>query len=170
VAVVETFAAGAEPSRRTTLRTTDGDGFFSVQLQPGPSRDVVAHFAGSPTLTRSSGESAHLGVATGLRLRASAATAAVGGKPVVFSGSVRARGARQAVRGLPIELQFRYPGAGWRSFRTVEADRRGRFRYAYRFSDDDSRGVRFQFRAHVKGRKGWPYGPGTSRPVSVTGR
>ncbi len=170
VAVVETFAAGAEPSRRTTLRTTEGDGSFSLRLQPGPSRDVVAQFAGSPTLTRSSGASAHLAVATGLRLRASAAKAAVGGRPVVFSGSVRSRGARQAVRGLPVELQFRYPGAGWRGFRTVEADRRGRFRYAYRFSDDDSRGVRFQFRAHVKGRKGWPYGPGTSRPVTVTGR
>jgi hypothetical protein len=170
VAIVETFAAGAEPSRRTILRTTDADGSFSLRLAPGPSRDVVALFAGSPTLTRGSGTSAHLGVATGLHFSASAATAAVGGKPVVFSGGVRARGARQAVRGLPVELQFRYPGAGWRSFRTVEADRRGRFRYAYRFSDDDSRGVRFQFRAHVKGRKGWPYEPGTSRPVSVTGR
>lgn len=170
VAVVETFAAGAEPARRATSQTTDADGSFSLRLAPGPSRDVVAYFAGSPTLTRSRGASAHLGIATGLRLRASAATAVVGGKPVVFGGAVRARGARQAARGLPVELQFRYPGAGWRSFRTVEADRRGRFRYAYRFSDDDSRGVRFQFRAHVKGRKGWPYGPGTSRPVSVTGR
>jgi hypothetical protein len=170
VAIVETFAAGAEPRRRTTLRTTDADGSFSLRLAPGPSREVVALFAGSPTLTRGSGPTARLGVATGLRFSASAATAAVGGKPVVFSGSVGSRGARQAVRGLPVELQFRYPGAGWRSFRTVEADRRGRFRYGYRFSDDDSRGVRFQFRAHVKGRKGWPYGPGTSRPVSVTGR
>jgi hypothetical protein len=52
----------------------------------------------------------------------------------------------------------------------VESDRRGRFRYAYRFSDDDSRGVRFQFRAYVKGREGWPYEPGASRPVMVTGR
>jgi hypothetical protein len=170
VAVVETFAAGAEPTRRTTLRTTGADGAFSLRLRPGPSRDVLAYFAGTPTLTRSSGASAHHGVATGLRLRASTATAVVGGKPVVFSGAVRDRGARQAVRGLPVELQFRYPGAGWRSFRTVEADRRGRFRYAYRFSDDDSRGVRFRFRAHVKGREGWPYEPGTSRPLSVTGR
>jgi hypothetical protein len=170
IAVVETFAAGAEPQRRTTFRTTDSNGAFALKLGPGPSRDVVAHFAGTATLTRSSGEPAHLEVPTGLRLRASAAAAKVGGKPVVFSGAVRARGASRAVRGLPVELQFRYPGAGWRGFRTVEADRRGRFRYAYRFSDDDSRGVRFQFRAHVKGREGWPYGPGTSRPVTVTGR
>jgi hypothetical protein len=170
VTIVETFADGAEPSRRTTLRTTDAEGAFSLRLAPGPSRDVLAHFAGTPTLTRSDGASAHLGIATGLRLRASAATAVVGGRPVVFGGRVRVEGARQAVRGLPVELQFRYRGAGWRSFRTVEADRRGRFRYAYRFSDDDSRGIRFQFRAHVKGREGWPYEPGASRPVSVTGR
>lgn len=170
IAVVETFAAGAQPQRRTTFRTTDASGAFALQLGPGPSREVVAFFAGTATLTRSSGETAHLEVPTALRLRASTAAAKVGGKPVVFSGSVRAQGARGAVRGLPVELQFRYPGAGWRGFRTVEADRRGRFRYAYRFSDDDSRGVRFQFRAHVKGREGWPFGPGTSRPVTVTGR
>ncbi len=170
VAVVETFAADAEPRQRTTYRLTDASGAFSLRLRPGPSREVAAHFAGSPTLTRSSGASAHLTVPTGVRLRASRATAAVGGGPVVFSGAVRARGARGAVRGLPVELQFRYPGAGWHGFRTVEADKRGRFRYAYRFSDDDSRGVRFRFRAHVKGREGWPFGPGSSRPVTVTGR
>jgi len=170
VAIVETFAAGAEPRRRTTYLTTDAQGAFSLPMRPGPSRDVAAYFAGTATLTRASGPSAHLAAPTGIRLRASAATAAVGGRPVVFSGALGIRGAGDAARGLPVELQFRYPGAGWRGFRTVEADRRGRFRYAYRFSDDDSRGVRFQFRAHVKGREGWPYGPGTSRPVTVTGR
>lgn len=170
ITVVETFAAGSEPQRRTSFRPTDADGAFSLRLGPGPSRDVVAYFAGTPTLTRSTSLGTHLAVASGVRLRASRATAAVGGRPVVFSGTVRAVGARAAVRGLPVELQFRYPGAGWRGFRTVEADRRGRFRYAYRFSDDDSRGIRFRFRAHVKGREGWPYEPGSSRPVTVTGR
>jgi hypothetical protein len=169
IAVVETFAAGAVPQRRTTFRPTDANGAFSLRLAPGPSRDVVASFAGTPTLTRSTSAGAHLGVTTGIRLRASRATARVGGKPVVFSGTIRTVGAGE-VRGLPVELQFRYPGAGWSGFRTVEADRRGRFRYAYRFSDDDSRGVRFQFRAHVKGRESWPYEPGSSRPVTVTGR
>jgi hypothetical protein len=69
-----------------------------------------------------------------------------------------------------VELQFRYPGAGWSGFRTVQTDAHGRFRYAYRFSDDDSRGVRFQFRAYAKGREGWPYEPAASRPIAVTGR
>jgi hypothetical protein len=170
IAVIETFAVGAEPQRRTTYRVTDANGAFSLRLAPGPSRDVVAYFAGNQTLTRSTSAGAHLGIATGIRLRASTATARVGGKPVVFRGAVAAHGAKGAVEGLPVELQFRYPGAGWRGFRTVEADRRGRFRYAYRFSDDDSRGVHFRFRAHVKDREGWPYEPGSSRPVTVTGR
>jgi hypothetical protein len=170
IAVTETFAAGAHPRRRTTLLRTGADGSFSLRLGPGPSRDVVALFGGNRVLTRAAGSSVHLAAATPVQLRASAAAARVGGKPIVFSGKVRAAGARQAVRDLPVELQFRYRGGGWSEFRTVETDARGRFRYAYRFSDDDSRGVRFQFRAYVKGREGWPYEPGTSRPVLVTGR
>jgi hypothetical protein len=52
----------------------------------------------------------------------------------------------------------------------VQTDPRGRFRYAYSFSDDDSRGVRFQFRAFAPAQDGWPYEPAGSRPVVVTGR
>jgi hypothetical protein len=109
-------------------------------------------------------------VQASVRLRASAGSAKVGGAPIVFSGSVGQAGAAALEEGLPVELQFRYPGAEWSGFRTVQTDARGRFRYAYRFSDDDSRGVRFQFRAYVKGREGWPYEPAFSRPLAVTGR
>ncbi len=170
LAVTETFVAGSESRQRITYLRTDPDGGFSLRLEPGPSRKVSASFAGSRVLTRAGGPIAHFAAATAIRFGASTATAVVGGKPVLFSGRVGALGARRAVSGLPVELQFRYPGAGWSEFRTVEADSRGRFHYAYRFSDDDSRGVRFRFRAYVKGREGWPYGPGASRPVSVRGR
>jgi hypothetical protein len=169
IVIVETFAAGAEPRQRTTVVATDRRGSFSLRLKPGPSRDTVARFAGTPLLSRGASRPLHLDAATGVRLRASASTARVGGKPIVFSGRVSRRGAAAAIEGLPVELQFRFRGGAWSGFRTVEADARGRFHYRYRFSDDDSRGVRFRFRAHVKGREGWPYGPGTSRPVSVKG-
>jgi hypothetical protein len=141
-----------------------------LQLAPGPSREVTAAFAGSRTLTRASGRSVHLGVQASVRLRASTATARIGGAPVVFRGSVGRTGTAPSGEGLPVELQFRYPGAGWSEFRTVETDARGRFRYPYRFSDDDSRGVRFQFRAYVGKKEGWPYEPAFSRPVAVRGR
>ena len=170
ITVTENFAAGSDQRQRTTDVRTAPDGTFSLRLKPGPSREVTASFSGNRLLTRAGGPVAELVAATAIRFHASAASAAVGGRPVVFSGRVAAAGAGRAVAGLPVELQFRYPGAGWSEFRTVEADSRGRFRYAYRFSDDDSRGVRFRFRAHVKGREGWPYGPGASRPMSVRGR
>jgi hypothetical protein len=170
VAVTETFAPGSRPQRRTTMVRSGSDGFFSLQLAPGPSRDVSAAFAGTRTLTRASGRSVHLDVLASVRLGASAHLARVGGAPIVFSGQVGQAGAAPSEEGVPVELQFRYPGADWSGFRTIQADAHGRFRYAYRFSDDDSRGVRFQFRAYAKGREGWPYEPAFSRPVAVTGR
>lgn len=171
VIVTETFAAGAQPRQRSTLVDTGREGAFALRLRPGPSRDVVARFAGTPLLSRAASGSVHLDAPTSVRFRASAPTARVGGNPVVFSGTVARRGtAPGAAAGLPVELQFRFGREDWSEFRTVETDARGHFRYRYRFSDDDSRGIRFQFRAYVKGREGWPYGPNTSRPVSVTGR
>lgn len=171
IAVTETFAPGSKPSRRTSLVPTRADGRFSIRLRPGPSREVVATFAGNRTMTRASSQSFRLEVPTAIRLRASAGTARIGGPPVVFTGRVAATGVeRAALADLAVELQFRFRGGRWSEFRTVETDRRGRFRYAYRFSDDDSRGVRFGFRAYIKGREGWPYGPSASRPVLVTGR
>jgi hypothetical protein len=170
VTVVEAFAAGAAPRRRAVTVRTGPQGGFSQLLGRGPSRNLLAYFAGTRTLTRAGSESARLRIRTGVLLRASRTAARVGGRPVVFSGRVLAAGAARAAEGLPVELQFRYRGTGWSGFRTVETDRRGRFSYPYRFADDDSRGVRFQFRAYVKGREGWPYEPGTSRPVTVTGR
>jgi len=170
IAIGETFAIGADRRQRTSYVRTGADGSFSLRLRPGPSREVAARFGGTHLLTRATAPGFHLTAATAIRFHASATSAAVGGKPVVFSGRVGTRGARGSAGGLPVELQFRYPGAGWSDFRTVETDGHGRFRYAYRFSDDDSRGVRFRFRAYVKGREGWPYGPGSSRPVSVRGR
>jgi hypothetical protein len=170
VAVTETFVPGSSPRQRTTVVRTEADGTFSLQLAPGPSREVGAAFAGTPTLTRTTARSVHLGVLAAVRLHASSPVARVGGAPIVFSGKVDTTGVADHAKGLPVQLQFRYAGVGWSEFRTVETDAHGRFRYPYRFSDDDSRGVRFQFRAYVNGREGWPYEPAFSRPLAVLGR
>jgi hypothetical protein len=169
VTMTETFSAGSEPTSRATVVRTRADGTFSLRLAPGPSRQVSASFAGSRTLTRATGSNAGLAVRSAVRFHASTALARVGGGPVVFSGRVAHLGAK-APKGKAVALQFRYPGAGWSEFRTVATGAGGRFRYAYRFSDDDSRGVRFQFRAVVPAQEGWPYDSGASRPVLVTGR
>ena len=54
----------------------------------------------------------------------------------------------------------------WTEFRTVQSDAAGRFPYPYSFSDDDSAGVRFLFRAFVPATGGWPFAPATSRPLA----
>lgn len=167
--IVERFADGAKPPLRITEVKTDRQGSFSLRLAPGPSREVSVVYAGGPTLTRASGPDLHLAVRSGVRLRASSAVARVGGAPLVFSGKVLVPPGTIPPQGRSVELQFRLPGLPWSEFRTVQTDRRGRFRYAYRFSDDDSRGVRFQFRAYVPTQDDWPYEPGGSRPVAVLG-
>ena len=115
-----------------------------------------------------------LAVRAGVRLRISTPVARVGGRPVVFSGRVmggagRVMGGAMPAEGKVVELQFRLPGLAWGEFRTVRTDARGRFRYPYRFADDDSRGVRFQFRAFAPAQAGWPFEPAGSRPVHVRG-
>ena len=170
VRILETFDSGADAIDRTTTVQTGPDGTFLAHLAPGPNREVEVDFAGNRVLTNAGGRRLRLGVRTSVRLRASAARATIGGAPVVFSGRIDHFETTIASAGRPVELQFRLAGGDWSEFRTVQTDAQGRFRYPYSFSDDDSRGVRFQFRAYAPPQPGWPYEPGTSRPVAVTGR
>jgi hypothetical protein len=169
VAVVERFAGGARHASRRTPVTTDADGDFHARLAPGPSREVRAEFAGTHRLTRAGGRLLRLGVRAGVHLHVSTARVRVGGAPVVFRGRIVHPEARIPANGLSIELEFRLPGLPWAEFRTVQSDAAGRFRYPYSFSDDDSAGVRFLFRAFVPATGGWPFAPATSRPLAVTG-
>jgi hypothetical protein len=130
---------------------------------------VFAVFGGTSRATGVASRPLRLGVRSGVHLRASTAIARVGGRPVVFGGDVAAAAGELPSDGATVQLQFRAAGLPWSEFRTVQTDARGRFRYAYRFSDDDSRGVRFQFRAVVRAQRDWPYEPGGSRPVVVRG-
>ncbi|HEY7255782.1 MAG TPA: carboxypeptidase-like regulatory domain-containing protein [Solirubrobacterales bacterium] len=169
VRILELSGRGPGSTARVETVGTDSDGRFSIRLPAGPSREISADFDGSRTLTRSAATSLRLGVRAKVRMRVSAATARVGGRPVVFSGRVFSGPGAISADGRTLSLQFRLPGIPWTEFRTVRTDRRGRFRYAYRFSDDDSRGARFQFRAHVPAQGDWPYEPGSSGPVAVLG-
>jgi hypothetical protein len=170
VTVVETFAQGSRTGRRASLVRSGADGTFLARLAPGPSRQVEAVFGGNRALTRAVGSAAALGVRTAVRLRASSSTAQVGGAPVLFRGRLARRGAAIPPEGRRVQLQFRLSGGAWSEFRTVQTNAGGRFRFPYAFSDDDSRGVHFQFRAYVPAQEGWPFDPGASRPVIVTGR
>ncbi|HWH19666.1 MAG TPA: carboxypeptidase regulatory-like domain-containing protein, partial [Solirubrobacterales bacterium] len=169
VEVVESFEPGALNGSRRTALTTDADGRFTTRLAPGPSRAVTAEFAGTRRLTRVGGRQLRLRVRAAVHLRVSTAHVEVGGAPVVFSGRIDHPEAPLPAAGLPVELEFRLPGMPWTEFRTVQSDALGRFRYPYSFSDDDSAGVRFLFRASVPATGGWPFAAATSRPLAVTG-
>jgi hypothetical protein len=168
VRIVQRFAGG-RPQRVSTVTTAE-DGTFSLRLAAGPSREVLARFDGNRAFAGAGARTATLLVRSAVRLGVSRHRAEVGGTPVVFRGRVSAGAGEIPPSGKAVELQFRLPGLPWQEFRTVETDRRGRFRYAYRFSDDDSRGVRFLFRAQAIAQDGWPYEPGSSRPVGVRGK
>jgi hypothetical protein len=170
VRVIERFADGSQMPDRVDVAQTAAGGDFALRLAPGPSREVVAVAAPTKTLRAASSRPLRLVVRTGIRLKVSSAFARVGGRPILFSGRVFSRGAAIPARGKTVELQFRLPGLPWSEFRTVRTDGRGRFRYAYRFADDDSRGVRFQFRAFAPSQAGWPFEPAGSAPVVVSGR
>ena len=169
VDVVETFARGSRSRTRTTTVTTDARGAFRSWLAPGPSRRVSATFPGTRHLTRASGRRLRLRIRAGVRLQVSTSRVRVGGAPVVFSGRVVHPEARIPPTGLPVELEFRLPGMAWSEFRTLQTDSAGRFSYPYSFSDDDSGGVRFLFRAFVPATGNWAFAPATSRPLAVTG-
>ncbi len=169
-------AGAGDRELRGRRRHADLDRLDATRVAPSPSGSPAVRaarsgsaFAGSPTLTRSSSRPLDLRVRSVVRLHASASVARIGGGPLVFSGQVDAAPGTIPAAGKSVELQFRLAGLPWSEFRTVQTDRHGRFRYAYRFSDDDSRGARFQFRACAPAQDGWPYEPGSSLPVLVRG-
>lgn len=169
VKVIERFATGSAPRERLSTVRTGGNGRFGIRLAPGPSREVLATVA--PTATTRGTDSGPLALTVHSRvvLRASSSVARVGGSPLIFRGKVASQGAEMPVDGKVVQLQFRLPGLPWSEFRSVRTGPNGHFRYAYHFSDDDSRGVRFQFRAYAPAQAGWPFEPAGSLPVSVLG-
>jgi hypothetical protein len=169
IRVVERFAAGAAPRERVSTVRADGNGRFGIRLAPGPSREVLATVAPTATTRGADSEPLALTVRSHVVLRVSASVAKIGGSPLVFRGKVASEGAAMPKDGKVVQLQFRLPGLPWSEFRSVRSGPNGRFRYAYRFSDDDSRGVRFQFRAYAPAQAGWPFEPAGSLPVSVLG-
>jgi hypothetical protein len=169
VRVVESFADGAVPASQVSTVRTGPEGSFSIRAAPGPSRTIALTFDGTPHLARSSGQTLHLAVRGRVQLHTSAGVARVGGPPLVFSGRVVSPPSAIPPGGKTVQLQFRLAGLPWSAFRTIQTDRHGHFRYAYRFSDDDSRGARFQFRAYAPAQDSWPYEPAGSRPILVNG-
>jgi len=66
-----------------------------------------------------------------------------------------------------VAIQYFDPSRSrWRPVEVLKADRRGNFRYEYRFRTIDF-AQRILFRAASLPEAGWPYSPSTSRRRSV---
>jgi hypothetical protein len=169
IRVIERFVAGAAPRERISTVRTGDRGRFGIRLEPGPSREVFATVAPTATTRGANSRTLTLTVHSRIALRVSARVAKIGGPPLIFRGKISSQGATMPADGKLVQLQFRLPGLPWSEFRSVRTGPDGRFNYAYRFSDDDSRGARFQFRAYAPAQAGWPYEPAGSLPVSVLG-
>jgi len=170
VEVTERFRPGARLATRISRVRTGGKGFFSMLLPAGPGRTVTAAYAGTRTLTRSISAPSRIRTAGRITLRVSSRVAWVGGRPIVFSGTIGYRLAAIPRDGKRVDLQFRTRSVGWTSFRSIESNARGHFRFAYRFVDDESRGVAFDFRALAPAERDWPYGAAVSSSQRVRGR
>ncbi len=172
VRVVERFAAGRPPRERVSTRS-------DRRRRPlqDPPRAGTEPRGRSPSAAADRDDAWRQQPAPGLDgaqprrpARLPPASPGSAGRPVVFRGKVgqRRRGdTRPTARRCSSSSASRAcPGA---SSARVRTDPRGRFRYPYRFADDDSRGVRFQFRAFAPAQAGWPFEPAGSLPVSVLG-
>jgi hypothetical protein len=159
VCVLERRSAGRRGARIAGIVTTDARGRFSLRLPGGPSRRVsLVHRTGGVAAARS----LRLRVPAPVRLRPSGTRFRVG-EQLLLRG--RLRGRPLPKRGAVVVLQARQGGA-WITFATTRTDRRGRFRYGYRFVN--TTGVRtYPMRAIVPRQGGHPFARGRSRTIRV---
>lgn len=156
IEVVERFRTGARRSQRISPLRTDPGGGFWHRLAPGPSRQVRIRFPGSRKLART--ESAPLQVAAKAAISINVAPLiARNGDAIRIGGRVRGRGANIPAKGKLVAIQYLDANRRrWRPVDLIQTDRRGRFRYSYRF-----RTVvipqKFVFRAVAIAEAGWPY-------------
>jgi hypothetical protein len=142
--------------------TTSRKGGFSYKAPPGASRTLRFGYrshVNDATFT------ATLDVLQRVRasaiLHASRHRVPAGGR-VTFRG--RLRGGYVPPRGKLVELQATDRGR-WRTFALVRSDRRGNFRYRYRFASGGPR--RFAFRARIRFERAYPYVLGYSGRTRV---
>jgi hypothetical protein len=141
---------------------TGPDGRFVYVLPPGPSRDVrFTYFAFSDSRAVELSNVVHADALAPLTIQADRRRVS-GDRVVRLSGRVGAGPIPRA--GLLVTLQGFQSGWGWRTFRTVRTDRRGRWSTSYRFRS--SRG-RFGFRAVVQRQGRFPFASSRSAGVFV---
>jgi len=159
-ATIETIERRADGSFMPIgLATTDLGGRFNYILRGSRNRDVQFRYAGSRRIGAAS-SGFHLWVRALTSIFVNRATVD-NGEVVTFSGRVRSRPI--PVKGKLLEMQAHFRGR-WRTFSTLRTDRRGRWRFRYRFGATLGR-VTYRFRARLPTESGYPFIDGRS-PVA----
>lgn len=140
--------------------TTDGDGRFTYEVPPGPSRSLyfVQRVPGGAVTS-----SVKLGVRARVHLKASDESLH-NGQVLVLSGSLGARA--YAHDSLLVALQAERSPHHWQTFGTTHTNRKGEFQFPYRFTR--TAGVQhYHFRAQVPAQVTYPFATGWSHPLTV---
>jgi hypothetical protein len=153
--------------------------------QPAVAADVTTDGAGHATLRLAKGASR--GITVGYRMYADDPMArAVATLRVVVNGRVLLKASRKSLhngqavrltgklagglvpsRGVTLAVQWK-DGRRWRPFAQIRTNRKGEFRYAYKFTRT-GRKVAYRLRVQVmKGQVDYPFEAAASKPVRVT--
>ncbi|MBK8293914.1 MAG: hypothetical protein IPK93_03730 [Solirubrobacterales bacterium] len=164
--VEERFVTGSRRVRRSSRVRTDGAGRYVTRVGSGPSRAIRVSYAGSKVNQRTSSRELSLTVKDRTTFRIKPRVLRNGGR-VRMTGSVLGKGALRPARGKLVAIQYYDPSrAKWRPVEVLRANRRGHFRYSYRFRTIDF-AQRILFRAVSLPEAGWPFRPSTSGRKSV---
>jgi hypothetical protein len=163
VTVTEYFGDGALSDRRIRTVRTDAQGHWKERLPGGPSRGIVASYAGTRRYLPDGARVGRLQVKTKATLRLSRRKV-VEGRRVAFKGRVGHLAARIPSGGKLVELEVK-DGRDWQTVRHPFYTRPdGRYRLHYRFARFYTRNVRYRFRVRVLREHDWPYkAPASSR-------
>ena len=161
VDVITTPKADGQLPRLIGGVRTDKTGAFSYTAPAGTSRSVVFRFRGLGDFRRSEGTVGLL-VPGSATLRSNRRRVA-NGQSVMFSGKVL--GKPLPSRGKVVDLQAYYRGK-WRTFATPRANKKGAFRFRYRFQAT-RRTTAYKFRARLRAESAYPYELGYSKVVGV---
>jgi hypothetical protein len=142
------------------LITIGKNGRFQFRLRAGSTRRVRLSFCapggGAIRLL-------HLKVAASSSIRATPRVLR-NGHMMVLAGRLRAGSIPKNGKLLEIQAFFR---DRWRTISSVRSDRRGQWRFRYRFDGTQGR-VTYRFRALVPSEVGYPFESGSSRAIRVT--
>jgi hypothetical protein len=161
-ATIEAFEIDSEGARsRIGFATTRFDGTFRYVIRATHNREVLFRYGGSQRIATASTRFA-LRVPATSSIRVSRPTVR-NGASVVFTGRVATRPVPSAGKLLEMQAHFR---GRWRTFSTLRTDRRGAWRFRYRFGATLGR-VRYRFRTQLPLESGYPFIAGHSRVAHV---